>query len=693
MSRVIANRYEIEDEIGRGGMAVVFRARDMRLHRAVALKLLHPFLATQKESATRFHREAEAIAKLHHPNIVEIFDTGQDDETGSQFIVMELIDGPTLTKFVQSHPTQIPEMALAMGCSLCDAIEHAHHANIIHRDIKPENIMISASGQIKLMDFGIARILDDDRMTASGSILGSPAHMPPEIIEGHAYSFPCDIFSLGTVLYFALTGELPFQGVTPIAVFRAILDNQYAPPSRHLHVITRKIDLIVQKCLQVDPSARYQTVAELKKAMQDVLRVAHFELYDDVFSQYFRDPDDFNDRMIPQIKATLISVTRQSLRLRRLPTAIENLNILLAYDPENQEAIALLQRIRMGGVIHKRLQVVGVVALILIVAGVVLAFVLPDPSVETPQAEAKVVESSAPQIIAKNVQESVQTSEENAEILDEERIQAETQHFTQNFEPLQDVISRLSNDAMPEEPTRDAIDPSTLNEEAPIDNEPTPPKEDIVVVPVPKTTPRPGRIKTPKKTKAVATTKTTRIPPSNAAIDEQKPEVTLVHVTQPVFPFDAYAIIHGKQYTADSSGNIEFDLAPGVYSATITCKTRCQPKRMTLRIPSTSTPVLQDVITLDWADATLSINASRRDVYFVALRQDGKSTQVSHLLPDVQTPFGGFNPFGNRPIRIDVYEIPKAQQVKSYEPATLEQVKIASTRVELLPGDARTITF
>ena len=288
-------------------MAVVYKAQDTRLDRLVALKLLHPFLATQSESAARFKREAEAIAKLHHPNIVEIYDTGQDEFTGSQYLVMELVQGPTLAEFIKAHPTKIPEIAVAMTCSMCDAIEHAHEAGIIHRDIKPENILIDKSGTMKLTDFGIARVLDKERMTTSGSLVGSPAHMPPEIIEGQSYGFSCDIFSLGTVFYYALTGALPFSGTTPMSIFKAILDGHYQPPGRRNMAISKKIDDVIARCLKTDPSDRYADADALKSDLVAILQTVKFDNYAQILEQYFADVDDFNANSLESKRAKKLS--------------------------------------------------------------------------------------------------------------------------------------------------------------------------------------------------------------------------------------------------------------------------------------------------------------------------------------------------------------------------------------------------
>jgi len=169
-------------------MSTVYRARDAALDREVAVKVLHPHLAGRPESCTRFLREAKAIARLRHPNIVEVFDCA-DDNDSEQFIDTELVHGPSLRNFLDNHALTIPEVGAAIAVGLCRALAHAHSVGIIHRDIKPENVMLDLrKGEVKLTDFGIAHILDAETLTATGSLLGSPAHMPPEMIEGEALS-------------------------------------------------------------------------------------------------------------------------------------------------------------------------------------------------------------------------------------------------------------------------------------------------------------------------------------------------------------------------------------------------------------------------------------------------------------------------------------------------------------------------
>jgi len=206
-------RYTLLEEVGQGGMAVVYRATDTTLNREVAVKVLHPHLASQLESRARLQREAHAVAKLRHENILEIFDYSGPD-SASSYIVTEFIDGQTLKEFVAAHPLAYPEVAALIAVEIGGALAHAHAAGIIHRDVKPENVMIRKDGVLKLMDFGIAQVVDLQRMTVTGQLLGSPAYMAPELIEGKPLDFRTDVFAVGVMLYQLATGSLPFAGRT-----------------------------------------------------------------------------------------------------------------------------------------------------------------------------------------------------------------------------------------------------------------------------------------------------------------------------------------------------------------------------------------------------------------------------------------------------------------------------------------------
>jgi serine/threonine-protein kinase len=330
-------RYELIEEIGHGGMAVVYRGRDSQLERAVAVKVLHPHLQSQPESKRRFHREAKAVARLRHPNIPEIYDySGEAAE--ESYIVTELIHGPTLKRFVELHPGMPPEIAAMIVIEVCRALEHAHGQGIIHRDVKPENVMISADGVVKLTDFGIAQMLDSHSMTVTGQILGSPAHMSPEHLEGKVLDYRADVFSVGTVLYWLATGNLPFEGKNPHQILKKIFDGDYPEPLRVRPQMGEPLAAIIRRCLALDPAERYPTVTALRGDME--VSLSNLGLRDTTcLAAYFGDPEGFTRRHEPAIFATIVKKGAAALRTgdRALATAL--LNRALAIDPQNPEVL------------------------------------------------------------------------------------------------------------------------------------------------------------------------------------------------------------------------------------------------------------------------------------------------------------------------------------------------------------------
>ncbi len=254
-------KYDVVDELGHGGMATVYRAHDRRLGRDVAVKVLHPHLRDSREIAHRFAVEARAVAKLRHPNIVEVYDVSSEDDD-EQYLVVELLRGLTLRKILQRYGPLPPEVAAAIGVELASALAHAHAQGVVHRDVKPENVIVEhpsfaastapssrsavdvtpapTSGRavteaptsgpssedprgpvrVKLTDFGIAKLLDAQGVTSTGQVLGSPAHMAPEQIEGGEVDERADVFGLGVLLYECMVGHLPFEGANPAQVLR-----------------------------------------------------------------------------------------------------------------------------------------------------------------------------------------------------------------------------------------------------------------------------------------------------------------------------------------------------------------------------------------------------------------------------------------------------------------------------------------
>src|SRR3954447_14893023 len=270
------SRYRLLEEVGQGGMAVVYRGFDTTLNREVAVKVLHPHLAGMAESRARLQREAHAVAKLRHENILEIFDYSGPDSPES-YIVTEFIHGQTLKTFLADHPLPFPEVAEMIASEVARALEHAHALGVIHRDIKPENVMIRDDGLVKLMDFGIAQIIDKERMTVTGQLLGSPAYMAPEHVEGRPLDFRTDVFAVGILTYQLATGQLPFRGKNPHEVLKKIADCKFAPPEAVNSLVGARLGRLIKKALQREPSARYPDVTPMRTELLEDLADAGVE--------------------------------------------------------------------------------------------------------------------------------------------------------------------------------------------------------------------------------------------------------------------------------------------------------------------------------------------------------------------------------------------------------------------------------
>jgi eukaryotic-like serine/threonine-protein kinase len=337
------DKYELLEKVGQGGMAVVYRGLDTTLRREVAVKVLHRHLADSSEARDRFEREAQAVAKLRHENILEIFDfSGNDSE--ESYIVTEFIDGQTLKQFITEHEIKYPEVGAMITVEVCRALGHAHSFGVLHRDVKPENVMIRNDGVIKLTDFGIAQMLDHHRLTVTGQLLGSPAYMAPEHVEGGKLDFRTDVFAAGVVLYQLCCGELPFRGKNPHEILKRIAETSYTDPSKVNPLVGNELGAIIKKCLAHDKDARYRDVSEMQRALEGFLAGSGIASIREELGRFFGAPVSYEMALRSRLVAHLAARGREKLKDDR-NAALELFNRVLTLDPQNREVLAEIEQL------------------------------------------------------------------------------------------------------------------------------------------------------------------------------------------------------------------------------------------------------------------------------------------------------------------------------------------------------------
>ena len=266
---LVAERYQIDSRLGAGGMSTVFRALDTVLERAVAVKLLAEHLADDEAFVARFRREALAAARLQHPNIVQVFDSGRDRDSGRHYIVMEYVQGASCADLLRERRMLEIEEAVDVLTDACRGLDYAHRGGVVHRDVKPGNLLVgSDSGATKLADFGIAKAAEQSRITQVGSILGTAAYLSPEQARGDDAGPPADIYSLGVVAYQLLSGRLPHEygSISELALKQQ--SREPDPIYVHRPEVPPALDHAVLLCLAPDPQARYASAAELGEALR-----------------------------------------------------------------------------------------------------------------------------------------------------------------------------------------------------------------------------------------------------------------------------------------------------------------------------------------------------------------------------------------------------------------------------------------
>ncbi len=381
------DKYEVLEQVGHGGMAVVYRGIDSVLKREVAIKVLHPHLADRPESRKRLEREAIAVATLRHENILEIYDYS-GSEAHASYIVTEFIHGPTLREWLDEDYVARPAVAALVVHRLALALMHAHKGNIVHRDIKPENVMIRRDdGCLKLMDFGIAQILDNQKLTMTGQLIGSPAYMAPELINGRPLDARTDLFSLGILLYQLATGELPFAGRNPHEVLNRIADGNYPAPSTVNALVDQELEAILAKALATNPDERFQSAESMARELELYLAEMGLEPTATELRTYFHGAGaaviDLDARVSTALMARAQRAAGEGLHAR----ALRLLGRVLEHDKDNREARALLVRLRVRAR-HLRQLMLGAAALGLVGLVVAGAILLPGVQWNEPVAVA-----------------------------------------------------------------------------------------------------------------------------------------------------------------------------------------------------------------------------------------------------------------------------------------------------------------
>jgi len=372
-------KYELIEEIGHGGMATVYRARDKRLGREVAVKVIHRHLRENQEVAARFVSEARAVAKVKHPSIVEVYDVSDTDEP-ERYLVQELVRGTTLRELLTRRGFLPAEIAAAIGVEIGSALEHAHGLGVIHRDVKPENVLLELPTEaqteaesalvprVKITDFGIAKLLDVQGVTSTGQVLGSPAHMAPEQIEGGDVSACADVFGLGVLLYEAMVGKLPFDGKNPAQVLRRVLDGAFTPADRARPTVGSALSQIVSKALARDVGDRYPSARALTDALKAELgKLGFAEPRREVFA-FLRDPDAYQKAYEPRVVSELVKRANLARASKDFVAAAAAFNRALAFRPDDTDLLRQVAQIARG----ERLRV----ALTRVAAGVVATTLL-----------------------------------------------------------------------------------------------------------------------------------------------------------------------------------------------------------------------------------------------------------------------------------------------------------------------------
>ncbi len=348
--QLIANRYLLKKELGRGGMAIIYIGIDTVLKREVAIKILYPHFMYDSTLIRRFLNEARIIARLHYKSIVSLYDIGEHQ--GVPFLVLEYIQGYDLRHMqdtlVKERKKISLEIALIMAYIVCDAIAHAHSMGIVHRDIKPENVLISNDGGIKITDFGLAHILTDTHITISRAAIGSPEFMSPEHINSNNISIASDIFSLGSLIYWLITGVSPFYADNTMFILNNISRNHYKPINKSVFGIDDWIEEIVDICLSPLPEDRYRDASELSRALYNGITRFSPDPYN-AFRLYINSPSQTEQDLLKRHNTARYGDASAYIKSSNFEKALSVISIMLETGNEQPDALGLMKKLK-----HKR---------------------------------------------------------------------------------------------------------------------------------------------------------------------------------------------------------------------------------------------------------------------------------------------------------------------------------------------------
>ena len=367
----VLGRYELVDDIGEGGMATVYRAKDRELRREVAIKVLFPHLSRRPEIVHRFQREARAAAGLEHPNILRIYDVGDagDDDDTPPFIVMELVRGRTLLGEIEQRGPMFAEVAACVGALLADALAAAHQAGIIHRDIKPANVLIAQDGRVLLADFGVARLeTEDSLVTKTGALLGTPAYMSPEQASGDTATAKSDLYSLGATLYQLVTGTLPYTG-SAAKVMAQIAAGALVSAVKKRAEVGPDLSRVIDRLMATDAAARPSSAKDVAAELRAIAATGGLAEPTDELKAYFADPSAFVQAKTPAVVSSTITAANRAVAESKLPRAMALADRASALAPDDPAVAALVHTVTEGGRASHRRRVVATIGACVIIAG------------------------------------------------------------------------------------------------------------------------------------------------------------------------------------------------------------------------------------------------------------------------------------------------------------------------------------